>query len=264
MILFPNAKINLGLHILEKTVEGFHQIESLIYPLPLYDVLEIQPSARFRVVVYGTTIPEDKNIITKAWNIISKQFDIPAVEVHLLKNIPFGSGLGGGSSDAAHFILALNDLFSLGLSKREMEKTASLTGSDCPFFIENRPALVSGKGDKISPVDFSLAGKYILVVVPDYRIATSEAYANITPEKKRKPLIEIIRYPVEKWKNELVNDFESYAFIKYPELEKIKNTLYDAGAVYVSLSGSGSAVSGIFNAPVEIKKLNSSYKLFPL
>ncbi|NOX84721.1 MAG: 4-(cytidine 5'-diphospho)-2-C-methyl-D-erythritol kinase [Chlorobi bacterium] len=262
MILFPNAKINLGLHILEKKADGFHHIESVIYPLPYYDVLEILPSTRYRVVTYGDDISEDKNIITKAWQIIGKKFNIPDVEVHLLKNIPLESGLGGGSSDAAHFIMALNSLFSLGLSKREKEKTASLTGSDCTFFIENRPALVSGKGDRVHPVDLSLAGRYIVLVLPDCKLSTPEAYAGIKPGKKHKPLNEIIRYPVEKWKNELVNDFESYAFAKYPELGKIKATLYDAGAVYASMSGSGSAVFGIFNAPVDIPELNHRWKIF--
>ena len=260
MILFPNAKINLGLHVLEKRADGYHDIESLIYPLPFYDVLEILPSESFRIVVYGARIPENKNLITKTWEAIQARFDIPPVEVHLLKNIPPASGLGGGSSDAAFFVQAMNRMFSLNLSATEMKKTVSGIGSDCPFFIENHPALVTGKGDSISPVNFSLFGYYVALVLPGITIASREAYENMKPFKNRKPLGEVIRYPMEKWKDHLVNDLEKYAFTRHPELEKIKTTLYNAGAVYASLTGSGSAVFGIFNSPDEIPELKYPVK----
>ena len=264
MILFPNAKINLGLHVIAKNADGYHTIESLIYPLPFYDVLEIIPSEKFRVVVHGETIPEGENLITKTWQILKDNFDIPPVEVHLLKTIPLEAGLGGGSSDSAHFMKALNRMFSLGLSTAAMKKIVSGVGSDCPFFIENLPALVSGRGDHISPVDISLFGRYIVLVLPDIRISTREAYANVKPRKNRRPIREIIGFPVEKWKEELVNDFEGYAFAKHPELKNIKNSLYNAGAVYASLSGSGSAVFGIFNSQAGIPELNYRTKTFTI
>ncbi len=264
MICFPNAKINLGLHVLEKRRDGYHNIETLIYPLPFYDVLEILRAKEYRITVHGEMIPENENLITNAWQVIKKQYNIPAVAVHLLKNIPIGAGLGGGSSDAAGFIMALNKEFSLGLSPVEMEKTAFRTGSDSSFFIGNRPAIVSGRGEKTDPLDFSLKGKYIVLVLPDISISTLGAYAGIKPFKAHKPLRETILNPVESWKDELINDFEKTIFINYPELEKIKKILYDAGADYASLSGSGSAVFGIFNFQIHNLKLNSRWKIFPI
>ena len=255
MIYFPNAKINLGLNVLAKRTDGFHNIETVIFPVPLRDVLELAQSSDFEVKVHAAVIPKNENLIARAWKIMEKKYNVPPVEVHLLKNIPIGSGLGGGSSDTAFFIMSLNKELSLQMSQEELEAVALETGSDCPFFIRNQPAFVSGRGENIEPLPLSLKGKYLVLVIPRARISTREAYSLIKPSRPLKPLRKIIMQNPETWKHELSNDFEKIIFGKYPELEKIKNRLYAEGAVYASISGSGSAIYGIFNTRIDYLKI---------
>jgi 4-diphosphocytidyl-2-C-methyl-D-erythritol kinase len=254
MITFPNAKINLGLKVLEKRTDGFHNIETIFYPVGLSDVLEIVPSKDgiFSFKTTGLPIPGDKekNLCCRAFHLLSSIFHIPPVKIHLHKVIPIGAGLGGGSSDGAFSIKMLNDLFLLGLSDDQMMDYARNLGSDCGFFILNRPVFAFNKGDHFEPLELDLSGYRIEVVTPDIHVSTAEAYSMIDLHAGSwthgSPLKEIIRKPVVEWKKNLINDFEKPVFKKYPELERIKQDLYNRGALYVSMTGSGSSIFGIF------------------
>jgi len=262
MIVFPNAKINLGLKVLKKRHDGFHNIETIFYPIELSDVLEIIPSGH-GVVTFtssGLTIPGDaqNNLCLKAYHLLFSIFHLPPVSIHLHKVIPMGAGLGGGSSDGAFTIKLLNDLFLLGLSNDQMTNYARNLGSDCAFFIVNKPVFAFDKGDQFEPLDLDLTGYRIEVVTPDIHVNTAEAYSmmgrsyNISSPPKggvfsvNSPIKEIIRKPIEEWKYLLTNDFELPVFNKYPELERIKQDLYNQGALYVSITGSGSGIFGVF------------------
>jgi 4-diphosphocytidyl-2-C-methyl-D-erythritol kinase len=250
MISFPNAKINLGLNIVNKRSDGFHDIETVFYPVKLCDILEIiiSPNNKFFFQNSGIRIPGDpaNNLCNKAFNLLAKDFRLQAVKIHVHKKIPIGAGLGGGSSDAAHTLLLLNKLFKLGLSIEELENYASRLGSDCAFFVDNKPKLGKGKGDKFSPVDLNLNGYYIVIIKPDFSINTAEAYSLVQPKLPDNHLSEIIMQKPETWKKLLFNDFEAPLSNENPEIATIKNNLYNLGALYTSMSGSGSVVYGIF------------------
>jgi 4-diphosphocytidyl-2-C-methyl-D-erythritol kinase len=248
MICFPNAKINLGLHVLEKRADNFHQIETVMVPVNWCDALEFQTSGQFNLTTYGMNEKwnSDENLVTKAWRILHEKYAIPALEVNLYKSIPAGSGLGGGSSDAAFFIKTLNNAFLLGMNVEKMKLLASELGSDCSFFIENKPMLVSGKGEILEPINLNLKNYYVLIVKPGKCLSTTEAYRYVNPKNPTEKLANIIQKPIHFWKNELKNDFEEIAFEIIPELAGLKEQLYRAGAIYASLSGSGSAIYGIF------------------
>jgi len=248
MICFPNAKINLGLQVFEKRPDSFHSISSVIVPVAWFDVLEFQQADQYSLTVYGRreVCDEQENLVTRAWQILTKHFSIPALEIHLYKSIPAGAGLGGGSSDAAFFIKEINNAFKLGMNIDEMKNHASLLGSDCPFFIENKTAIVSGRGEQMKPFELKMEGYYLFVVKPDFSVSTVDAYQNIQPKEPDSNLLEIIRQPIQFWKNNLLNDFEKIAFERYPNLAFIKNKLYEFGAKYASMTGSGSAIYGIF------------------
>lgn len=258
MICFPNAKINLGLHVVSRRKDGYHNIETIFYPIGLKDALEIIPTPiiptgesplkTYRFFQSGNPIeglPED-NLVIKALRLIANEKKLPAIDIHLLKKIPSGAGLGGGSSDAAFMLKLLNDTFDLGYSKEELMLRAVCLGADCPFFILNSPALASGIGEELKPIEFDLNNYYLLLVKPDIMISTKEAYAMITPKKPDLPLEEIILKSPETWKELLKNDFESSVFRKFPEVYRIRQQLYEMGAVYASMSGSGSSVFGLF------------------
>jgi 4-diphosphocytidyl-2-C-methyl-D-erythritol kinase len=250
MICFPNAKINLGLRVVSKRPDGYHNIETVFYPAPLCDALEIVPSKTGEVVFSQTGIlvdgnPND-NLVMKAFRLLEKDFDLPKIAVYLRKQIPFGAGLGGGSADAAFMLKLVNDFAGLGLSVEQLEKYAGQLGADCPFFIRNSPVFAEGIGDIFTPVEISLQGYYLVLVKPDIHISTKEAYAGVIPKRPVSLLTEIIRLPVEEWKNLMVNDFEEGIFVRNPAIGEIKQALYDMGAVYASMSGSGSSVFGIF------------------
>ena len=248
MIVFSNAKINLGLQVIGKRKDGFHDIESVIYPVPLFDVIEFESSSHFKINEFGLPIdaPEEENIIFKAWELLNEKFSIEPLEVQLLKNIPMKSGLGGGSSNAAYFLKSVNTHFKLGISTDELIELSSRIGSDCPFFIKNKPSIVTGRGEIIKPLNLSLANKWLVIVFPQVGIATGEAYSLINIKKPSMRIADIISKPIEQWHDKLYNDFEKPVFELYPEIGRIKNDLYKSGALYASLTGSGSAVYGIF------------------
>lgn len=246
MITFPNAKINLGLHVLQKREDGFHEIETVFYPIDLHDSLEIRPAVETTFNFSGPDLAGGENIVMKAYRLLEQEYGIPPVEMHLLKHIPAGAGLGGGSSDAAHALLMLDEMFSLDISPAGLEELAAELGSDCTFFIRNEPVLASGRGEVLENIVLDLSGYEIRVVNPDIHISTPEAYGMVTPMNVRLSLREIIQKPIHEWKEALVNDFEKPIFEKYPEIHEIKESLYDQGAIYASMSGSGSSVFGLF------------------
>ncbi len=248
MVSFPPCKINLGLQILSKQPDGYHSIVTCFYPLPWEDVLEILPSDSLMFNQSGNPIAGklDHNLCLRAYNLLKQDHKLPPVQIHLHKIIPAGAGLGGGSSDAAHTLRLLNAIFALELSQKELMRYASQLGSDCAFFLEDAPMLGSGRGEILEPVTVNVKGFYLRLFKPDIHISTAEAYANVIPKNSSVTLREVIEKPVRSWKEELKNDFENSVFAKYPILQLIKNELYESGAVYASMSGSGSTVFGIF------------------
>ena len=258
MIVFPCAKINLGLNIVSKREDGYHNLETVFYPIPLYDALEIKymdekfPSdtaCDLKVTGNAVDCDEQKNLVVKAYHILAADYQLQRIHTHLYKHIPSQAGLGGGSSDAAFMIRLLDERFRLNIGNPEMERYAARLGADCAFFIEAEPAYAEGIGDVLMPADGpdgNLHGYYLCVVKPDVAVSTKEAYSAITPKKPAKSCRDIVRQPIETWKEDLVNDFEDPIFMMHPELAAIRQKLYDQGAVYASMSGSGSALYGIF------------------
>ena len=259
MITYPNAKINIGLSITERRPDGYHNIESVFYPINLQDAVEIktiegeEPQGGYKLKVSGTILDgtPDDNLVVKAYQLLRKDFNFPAQKIHLYKHIPVGAGLGGGSSDAAAIIKMLNEKFALGLTSEQMQNYAVQIGADCPFFINNTPVFATGIGNIFTPIEFSLHGKTIILVKPDIFVSTRDAYALVKPCPATIPLTEAIKQPISEWKQIITNDFEKSVFAKYPEIAAIKDKLYDMGALYASMSGSGSAVYGIFDSPIE-------------
>jgi len=249
MISFPNAKINLGLNILSKRTDGYHDIESCLYPVPFTDVLEIIPSNQFSFTNSGLVVDNDcgDNLCIKAYKLIQSGYDIPTVSMHLHKVIPMGAGLGGGSSDAAFTLKMLNELFELRITNDQLKEFAAELGSDCPFFIDNQPALATGTGTALSLIPLALKGKYLVLVFPGLSISTAEAYANVKSDKPSVELKEVLKLPITGWKDQLQNDFEASIFPNHPLLSKVKEQLYDQGATYAAMSGSGSTLFGIFD-----------------
>jgi 4-diphosphocytidyl-2-C-methyl-D-erythritol kinase len=256
MVFFPNAKINLGLFITGKRPDGFHNIQSILFPIPLCDALEIIKAGdgRFEFSVSGLPIPgaKDGNIVLKAWTAMRTAFDLSPVKIYLHKAIPMGAGLGGGSADAAFAIRLIDVLFGLKMTPAKMTEFAVGLGMDCPFFISNQPAYAFERGDKLRPSNVSLSGKFLVVVKPPGHVNTAEAYSDSVPRETDFSPEEVVKMPVDQWGKYLINDFEKAAIIKYPEIGKIKNDLVRQGAVFASMSGSGSAVYGIFDDAVDL------------
>ena len=246
MLLFPTAKVNLGLHVIRKRSDGYHDIETLFVPVPdLCDVLELVRDDSFRMHVYNAEIAGE-NLCEKAWRLLASRFDIPPVEINLYKRIPMGAGLGGGSADAAFTLTGLNTLFGLGLPKEELAALAAQLGSDCAFFVFNRPMLARGRGEILSPFNFSLEGYQLRVFPQNVFVSTREAYAGVTPHEPEHRIETVVRCPIDEWKELLVNDFEASVFTRHPELAVAKQALYDEGARYAAMSGSGSALFAIY------------------
>ncbi len=266
MLCFPNAKINLGLNIVRKRDDGYHDIETIFYPIGLCDALEIVPFYGDRTesllftpsgIDVGGDI--DKNLAVKAYHLLSQYCHLPKVDMFLHKHIPFGAGLGGGSSDAAFALKMLNELSDARLSEKQLEDIASKLGADCPFFIQNKPVFASGIGNVFEPIDFCLQDYYLVLIKPDIFVSTPEAYARVKPSVPDVSLKDIIQMPIKEWKDKMLNNFELSVFSKFPAINEIKNNLYNVGAVYASMSGSGSSVFGIFDSlPEGVEELFSN------
>ncbi|MDR2287267.1 MAG: 4-(cytidine 5'-diphospho)-2-C-methyl-D-erythritol kinase [Prevotellaceae bacterium] len=253
MISFPCAKINLGLNVVSKRDDGYHNIETVFFPVTeLTDILEIVESDRFLFTQTGIHVDAatEDNLCVKAFRILEKDYSLPPVSIYLHKVIPLGAGLGGGSSDAAFTLTSLNKIFGLGISHERLKSYAAMLGSDCAFFIDNIPSKASGRGELLEPVEIDISGLYIKIVTPDIHVSTKEAYANITPHIPDISITEIIKLPVEQWKNKLHNDFEKSIFMLHPTIAGIKEKMYEQGAVYSSMSGSGASVFGLFKIKI--------------
>lgn len=257
MIAFPNAKINIGLNVVSKRKDGYHNLETIFYPVTLTDALEINRSVKYEFSLSGIEIDGDpqNNLVARAYRILQNEHDLPPVKMHLHKAIPYGAGLGGGSSDGAFTLQLINKLFQLRIPEHELKSKAALLGADCPFFLENRPVFATGTGDRFKPVELDLSNYHILIVKPRIEVNTADAYRDISPKRPGFNLQEIASLPLEKWKEVIKNDFEKSVFRKHPEIETLKEKLYDMGALYAAMSGSGSSLFGIFrHSPVNPEK----------
>ena len=252
MILFSPAKINIGLQILEKREDGFHNIRSVMYPIGLCDILEIGklPEGNSPLLFSQTGISIDSshenNLVTKAWELLAGETEIPPAAIHLHKQIPVGAGLGGGSSNASVTLKALNQMARNSLAPERLELLAARLGSDCPFFLHNGPMMMEGRGEILSQAKVNLDGSFLVLLFPGIHVSTARAYADVVPKIQEDPLENLILKPADQWKDHIKNDFEENVFTKYPLIRELKNELYHAGAQYASLSGSGSSIYGIF------------------
>ncbi len=252
MVVFPNSKINLGLNILSKRDDGYHNIASCFYPVNFCDILEIIESTELKFESTGIDIPGDEqsNLCLKAYHLLKADFDLPPVHIYLHKIIPIGAGLGGGSADASFTLKALNAIFKLNIADENLELYAAKLGSDCPFFIKNKPVLATGTGNVFDEVNINLAGKYLVLVYPQIHVSTKEAYSGVRPIDLGQDLKLALSSPIDEWHKVVKNDFEYSVFNQYPEIEKVKETMYSRGALFASMTGSGSAVFGLFNHEV--------------
>ena len=253
MILFPNAKVNLGLNIVSRRTDGYHNIETVFYPINITDILEVVPAAgsESTLTTYGRTIdcPVEKNLVMKALRLMQRECGAPEAEIFLNKIIPDGAGLGGGSADAAFTMLAVNEIFNLGVPQERLASLAARIGADCPFFIYNRPMMATGIGDVLTTADVSLKGYHMLLVKSDeISVPTALAYSRVTPKPSDMPIAEILRRPIGEWQGLLKNDFEPSVFASFPQLAELKAALLHHGALYAAMSGSGSSVFGIFDS----------------
>lgn len=250
MVIFSNCKINIGLNITEKRLDSFHNIETIFFPLPIFEVLELIDAESVDLTTYGIDIPGDKsqNIVLKAYKLLKNHFpDIEPIQFHLLKTIPAGAGLGAGSANGAFALVALNERSNLGLSEANLMDLALVLGSDCPFFIKNKPCIATGRGEVFEEIDLDFKGKKILIINPAIHVPTAWAFQQITPQKPKNNVKTVAALPMEAWRGSVINDFEEPVFAAYPEIKGIKDTLYEMGAIYASMTGTGSTVFGIFD-----------------
>ncbi len=257
MISFPNAKINIGLNVVSKRTDGYHDLETIFYPVQLADALEMVVSERTEITVSGIVIDGElnDNLVIKAYNLLKEEFDLPPVKFHLHKVIPFGAGLGGGSADAAFTLKMLNGSFKLGLKTDQLENYATKLGADCAFFIQNKPTFATGIGNQLQPINLDLSNYQIVIIKPNISVSTKDAYQNIVPQNPTIRLFNLVNSPVSAWKNQVINDFEKSVFSSFTQLSELKKLLYMLGAEYVSMSGSGSALFGIFRSlPADFDK----------
>ena len=266
MVTFPNAKINLGLDVVSKRPDGYHNLETVFYPIPLEDVLEITTvkdanAPDFTFTMHNAVFDGDNNdnLVVKAYKILAADHKLPKVEMALYKNIPTGAGLGGGSADAAFALKMLNEIAGLALSDDILEEYAAQIGADCAFFIRNTPAYATGIGNILTPTTCNISGYTLVLVKPEIHISTKQAYSLVRPAAPETPLTEIAKQPVEQWKGLMKNDFEKSVFAAHPSMERIKEQLYEIGAVYASMSGSGSSFFGIFKEEQDIEKIKAQF-----
>lgn len=262
MITFPIAKINLGLNVVERRPDGYHNLETVFYPVPIKDALEVTPMDPLFPSPYDCDLKvsnisiegdEQRNLVVRAYQLLKQDFpQLPRIHAHLHKAIPTQAGMGGGSSDCAYMIRLLNEQFQLGLTTQQMQDYAARLGADCAFFILSQPAYAEGIGERLEPIALDLSPYWIAVVRPDVPVPTKEAFSLIHPHHPQKNCREVVMQPVETWRHDLVNDFEESVFALHPEIGAIKSRLYDLGAVYAAMSGSGSALFGIFREDIKI------------
>ena len=257
MITFPHAKINIGLQVTERRPDGYHNLDTVFYPIPLHDALEVieAKDAEYdcKLHLSGVDIAgdPDSNLVVRAYRLLASDYPLPPVDIHLHKHIPTGAGLGGGSADASFMLRLLNEMFTLNISTEKLEAYAAQLGADCPFFITGTPVYATGIGNEFHPISLDLSGFYLVVVKPDVFVSTKEAYSMIHPEKPEVTLDKKIIAPINEWHSTISNDFEKGIFALHPELQEIKNKLYQLGAQYAAMSGSGSALFGLFTTPIE-------------
>ncbi len=268
MVVFPKAKINIGLRILEKRPDGFHNIETFFYPVPLCDALEFvvrkdgRRSDSLKITGLMNDEDSDNNLVLKAVKLMRESFSIPFLRIHLHKNIPVGAGLGGGSSDAAGMLKALNRYFGFNLTSEELHSFAGQLGSDAPFFIDATPSFAEGVGNILSEFPVDLSKYYFVLLNPGLNVSTPEAYAGCVPCPTGVSLRQMLNLSVDSWRGRVVNDFELSIFMVYPLIGQIKMALYEAGALYASMSGSGSTVYGIFSEKIRLPESLSQYVIF--
>lgn len=265
MVTFPNAKINLGLDVVERRPDGYHNLETVFFPIPLQDILEItvaeENAPDYTFTMHNAVFDGDnnENLVVKAYKILAADYKLPKVKMALYKNIPTGAGLGGGSADAAFALKMLNGIAGLGLTDEKLEEYAARLGADCAFFIKNTPAYATGIGNILSSTPCDLTGYFMVIVKPEIHISTKEAYSLVRPQHPEIPLTEIAKKPIAEWKGLMKNDFEKSVFAQHPSMEKIKDDLYSMGAVYASMSGSGSAFFGIFDHEQDIDNIKQKF-----
>lgn len=265
MIIFPNCKINIGLQILRKRSDGYHDIETIMYPIALNDALEFVASTEDSLTVTGIDLQQPdihNNLVYKALIEARHYGTIPPLKMHLHKAIPIGAGLGGGSSDASHALVAFNQYFGLNLEEDSLEHIAMKIGSDCPFFIKNRAAIARGRGEILTPINIDLTKYYIVLIVPEISISTAKAYSKVVPDSTRKSITTLVSNPIDTWRDLIINDFEEPIFKNHPLLKEIKETMYQNGAVYASMSGSGATIYGLFYSKPNITSLPDRCSLF--
>lgn len=254
MICFPNAKINIGLNIISRRNDGYHNLQTVFYPLQIKDALEVIESPIMGFETSGIEIPgqPNQNLCLKAYELLRKDFDLPNINIHLHKKIPIGAGLGGGSADAAFFIKLINDKFNLNLLPTTMQNYCRLLGADCAFFIENKPVFAYDKGDVFTPIELDLSAYYLVLVMPPVHVSTAQAYSGVLSKTPDKNLIDLIKLPVSQWQGKILNDFEPSIFKTHPKIRNVKEKLMAAGAIFALMSGSGASVFGIFTSKPDL------------
>lgn len=264
MIVFPNAKINIGLNITNRRPDGYHNLETVFYPVKIHDALEVIAAGEMAFNASGLGIPgrAEDNLCLKGYDLLKKDFDLPPVNIHLHKHIPIGAGLGGGSADAAFFIKLINQEFSLGLDAEQMRAYARQLGADCAFFVDSKPVYAFGKGDEFEPVELDLSAYHIALVMPQAHVSTAEAYRGVKPRPSDASLKDLINLPVAEWKRHIKNDFEESIFPNHPVIRGVKAALYEAGALYACMSGSGASVFGIFKTRPDLSSLEKDNQVF--
>lgn len=264
MIVFPNAKINIGINITARRPDGYHNIETIFYPVRIFDALEALPGDELTFNVSGLGIPgkTEDNLCIKAYHLIKRDHKLPTLNIHLHKHIPIGAGLGGGSADAAFFVKLIDGQFNLGLSTDQMLGYARQLGADCAFFIENKPVFAFEKGDQFETIKIDLSKYHLVLVMPPAHVSTSDAYRGVKPTEVKDSLYELIREPIKDWKHFIKNDFEESVFKNHLEIRGAKAALYEAGAFYASMSGSGASVFGIFDEKPDLSALEGTNQVF--
>lgn len=264
MLTFANAKINLGLFLTEKRADGYHNLQTVFYPIRIHDVVELIDATETSMLIKGMEIPGDAsdNICLKAFHTLQKDFNLPHQQIILLKKIPVGAGLGGGSADAAFLIKLVNQKFNLGLTDEQMEAYARPLGADCAFFIKNKPTYAFAKGDEFEELSLDLSAYYLVLVKPSVHVSTAQAYSKVNVKQPSSSLKDLIHLPLQDWQAHILNDFEPSVFAQYPQIDEIKTQLYQAGAKFALMSGSGSSVFGIFEKEVKLPSLEKDNLVF--